>query len=144
MSKLPPIEPEHDIISVSLKSMDEKNREDDLFQFPFFYNQQTMKNEDFQYIGASVVELNNISLGEKSIKLKRITQVTRKDKEKLNEDEKLNDVVINFWMNWLIMNTNDYFRHKIFYTNTYFFSKLLSDDVENVSKILSKAQVDIF
>ena len=77
-----------------------------------------MKKESFEYIGDSIVELDNISLGERMIKLKRITQVTVKDRDKLNENEHLNDVVINFWINWLIMNTNDYFRQKTVYCNT--------------------------
>ena len=42
------------------------------------------------------------------------------------------------------MNTNDYFRQKTVYCNTYLFSKLLSDEVHNVSKILSKAQINLF
>ena len=108
------------MISVDLISIDEDKKEDVLFKFLFFYNQETIKNQHFDYIGESIVELNQISLGERLIKLKRITQVTMNDKEKLNEDKQLNDVVINFWINWLIMNTKDCFRHKSFYCNTYF------------------------
>ena len=125
MSKLPPSSPEHEIVSIDSKSYEEDDREDILFLFPFFYNQQNMMNQVFQYIGTSVVEQNKISLGERILKLKRITQVTRVDIAKLDEDKQFNSVIINFWMNWLIMNTNDYFRHKTLYINTYFFQGVL-------------------
>ena len=105
MSKLPPDKVIDLVDTTTSVVQDEKYK--NRLTFPFIYDHKQVTTYYFRYIEESIVLNWELTPQEQILKIKDYVSISDHDIKKLNDEEELNDVIINFWMHWLIMNTKE-------------------------------------